>query len=76
MENMDFKVSKKKILVACEESQRVCEAFRKLGYEAYSCGTTPLKTIANRKNRELTTQADILRKICCDEIMSCVHNRE
>lgn len=48
MENMDFKVSKKKILVACEESQRVCEAFRKLGYEAYSCGTIPLKTIANR----------------------------
>lgn len=26
-----------KVLVACEESQRVCAAFRKLGYEAYSC---------------------------------------
>ena len=26
-----------KILIACEESQRICEAFRKLGYEAYSC---------------------------------------
>ena len=26
-----------KILVACEESQTVCKAFRKLGYEAYSC---------------------------------------
>ena len=25
------------ILVACEESQRVCEAFRKLGGRAYSC---------------------------------------
>ena len=25
------------ILVACEESQRVCEAFRKLGGNAYSC---------------------------------------
>lgn len=25
------------ILVACEESQRVCEAFRKLGGKAYSC---------------------------------------
>ena len=25
-----------KILVACEESQAVCKAFRKLGYEAYS----------------------------------------
>lgn len=26
-----------KILIACEESQRVCEAFRKKGHEAYSC---------------------------------------
>lgn len=26
-----------KVLVACEESQRVCAAFRKLGHEAYSC---------------------------------------
>ena len=26
-----------KVLVACEESQRVCIAFRDLGYEAYSC---------------------------------------
>ena len=26
-----------KVLVACEESQRVCIAFRKLGHEAYSC---------------------------------------
>lgn len=26
-----------KILVACEESQRVCLAFRKKGHEAYSC---------------------------------------
>ena len=26
-----------KVLVACEESQRVCSAFRKLGHEAYSC---------------------------------------
>lgn len=26
-----------KILVACEESQRVCEAFRMKGHEAYSC---------------------------------------
>lgn len=28
---------KMKILVACEESQRVCIEFRKLGHEAYSC---------------------------------------
>lgn len=26
-----------KVLVACEESQAVCTAFRKLGHEAYSC---------------------------------------
>lgn len=26
-----------KVLVACEESQRVCKEFRRLGHEAYSC---------------------------------------
>lgn len=26
-----------KVLVACEESQRVCIAFRQRGHEAYSC---------------------------------------
>ena len=26
-----------KVLIACEESQEVCKAFRKLGHEAYSC---------------------------------------
>ena len=26
-----------KILVACEESQAVCKAFRAKGHEAYSC---------------------------------------
>lgn len=26
-----------KVLVACEESQRVCVAFRERGHEAYSC---------------------------------------
>lgn len=26
-----------KVLVACEESQRVCAEFRRLGHEAYSC---------------------------------------
>ena len=26
-----------KVLVACEESQRVCKAFREKGHEAYSC---------------------------------------
>lgn len=26
-----------KVLVACEESQEVCKAFRALGHEAFSC---------------------------------------
>lgn len=30
-----------KVLVACEESQRVCIEFRKLGHEAYSCDIQP-----------------------------------
>jgi len=30
-----------KVLVACEESQEVCKAFRKLGHEAYSCDILP-----------------------------------
>ena len=30
-----------KILIACEESQTVCKAFRELGYEAYSCDILP-----------------------------------
>lgn len=30
-----------KVLVACEESQRVCIEFRKLGHEAYSCDIIP-----------------------------------
>lgn len=27
----------KKVLIACEESQRICTSFRELGFEAYSC---------------------------------------
>lgn len=30
-----------KLLVACEESQRVCTAFRERGWEAYSCDIEP-----------------------------------
>lgn len=30
-----------KVLVACEESQRVCAAFREKGHEAYSCDIIP-----------------------------------
>ena len=31
----------KKILIACEESQAITKAFRKLGFEAYSCDLLP-----------------------------------
>lgn len=30
-----------KVLIACEESQTVCKAFRALGHEAYSCDILP-----------------------------------
>lgn len=30
-----------KILIACEESQEVCKAFRSKGHEAYSCDILP-----------------------------------
>ena len=30
-----------RVLVACEESQRVCIAFREKGHEAYSCDIEP-----------------------------------
>ena len=30
-----------RVLVACEESQRVCSEFRRLGHEAYSCDIEP-----------------------------------
>lgn len=30
-----------RVLVACEESQEVCKAFRALGHEAYSCDIEP-----------------------------------
>ena len=35
------RVSNIKILVACEESQEVCKAFRARGHEAYSCDILP-----------------------------------
>lgn len=32
---------KGRVLIACEESQEVCKAFRKLGFEAFSCDIIP-----------------------------------
>jgi hypothetical protein len=45
-----------KILLACEESQVVCEEFRKLGHEAYSCDILP----TSGKHPEWHLQQDVL----------------
>lgn len=45
-----------KVLVACEESQRVCEEFRKLGHEAYSCDIEP----CSGSHQEWHIQSDAL----------------
>lgn len=37
-----------RVLVACEESQAVCKAFRALGHEAYSCDIEPCSGGASR----------------------------
>ena len=34
-------MKKMNVLIACEESQRVCVEFRKLGHNAYSCDILP-----------------------------------
>ena len=45
-----------KVLVACEESQRVCIAFRKLGHESFSCDIEP----CSGGHTEWHIQADVL----------------
>lgn len=45
-----------KVLVACEESQRVCIEFRRLGHEAYSCDIEPCSGV----HEEWHIQADAL----------------
>ena len=45
-----------KILIACEESQAVCKAFRDLGHEAYSCDTE----ICSGGHPEWHLQQDVL----------------
>lgn len=37
LQEMSFCLIDMRVLVACEESQEVCKAFRRLGHEAYSC---------------------------------------
>ena len=35
------------VLVACEESQEVCKAFRKKGHHAFSCDSRTMGVINN-----------------------------
>ena len=51
-----------KVLVACEESQRVCTEFRKLGHEAYSCDIEP----CSGGHPEWHIQGDVLKLIYPD----------
>lgn len=48
-----------KILIACEESQAVCKAFRALGHEAYSCDILP----CSGGHPEWHIQGDVLEQI-------------
>jgi hypothetical protein len=48
-----------KILIGCEESQTVCKAFRKLGFEAYSCDLLP----ASGGHPEWHLQIDVFEAI-------------
>jgi len=48
-----------KVLVACEESQRVCIAFRELGHEAFSCDILP----CSGGHPEWHIQGDVLEQL-------------
>ncbi len=48
-----------KILIACEESQRVCQAFRDKGHEAYSCDILP----CSGGHPEWHIQGDVLEQL-------------
>lgn len=52
-----------KILIACEESQAVCKAFRAKGHEAYSCDTLP----CSGGHPEWHIQDDVLKYIGAKE---------
>jgi len=67
-----------KILVACEESQEVCKAFRKLGHEAYSCDILP----CSGGHPEWHIQDDVLKHLLSlhfirqhDLVQPKLHNR-
>ena len=51
------RMEKMKILIACEESQVVCKAFRKRGHEAFSCDLLP----CSGGHPEWHMQCDVMR---------------
>lgn len=48
-----------RVLVACEESQAVCKAFREIGHEAYSCDILP----CSGRHPEWHIQDDVLKHL-------------
>ena len=63
-----------RVLIACEESQRVCQEFRKRGHEAYSCDLLP----CGGGHPEWHIQADALEmvKMAWDMVIAfppCTH---
>jgi site-specific DNA-cytosine methylase len=48
-----------RVLIACEESQAVCKAFRALGHEAYSCDILP----SSGGHPEWHIQGDVLEQL-------------
>ena len=57
-----------KVLVACEESQTVCKAFREKGHEAYSCDLVPCS--GGRPEWHIQTDARELLKLHWDLIVA------
>lgn len=63
-----------RILVACEESQKVCKAFRKKGHEAYSCDLLP--TRGGRDEWHIQADALEIAKMDWDMVLAfppCTH---
>jgi len=58
-----------KILIACEESQAVCKAFREKGHEAYSCDILP----CSGGHPEWHIQGDVLEQLEKDWDMIIAH---
>lgn len=57
------------ILIACEESQTVCKAFREKGHEAYSCDILP----CSGGHPEWHIQGDVLEQLNKDWDMMIAH---